>query len=156
MGINRAMYALADVALQGDTTNIRTIGAAHRQHIGPGFQRQFGRHALGIFRLCFSPVKSNAKRGTTGAALLAGMDHAYMITQTKKRRVDDTPFLAYTKSKSYLISNSTVCAGVLFRETSTLYLPVGHAVLLANLKLVVASPSGEICVPSSCTTWPSW
>ena len=86
------MHVFADFTLQGDTTNIRTIGAAHRQHIGPGFQRQFGRHAIGIFRLCFGPVESDTKSGTAGAALLAGMAHAFMITQTKKRRVVDTPF----------------------------------------------------------------
>lgn len=84
---------LADFSLQGDTTDIGSIGTAHRQHIGPGFQCQFGRYAIGILRLCFGPVESDAKRGTAGAALLARVAHAFMITQTKKRRVENTPLL---------------------------------------------------------------
>lgn len=78
------MHMLTDVTLQGDTTNIRTIGAAHRQHIGAGFQCQFGRYAIGIFRLCFGPVESDSKRGTAGAAVLAGMAHAAHDNADKK------------------------------------------------------------------------
>ncbi len=149
------MYVLADFALQGDTTNIRTIGTAHRQHIGAGFQGQFGRYAIGIFRLCFGSLESDSKCGTAGAAVLAGMTHACMITQTKKRRANDTPFLAYAMMKTYLISKSTVFAEAPFNEISTLYLPAGQGLLLDNLKLVVALPSGEIVLVSSCTVWPS-
>ena len=140
------MHLRADFSLQGDTTNIRAIGAPHRQHIGPGLQCQFGRHAIGVFRLCFGPVESDAKCSTAGAALLARMAHAVMITQTKKRRVESTPFFVLQKLETYFMSNSTVCTGVFFNETSTLYLPAARPL---NLKLLVALPSGEICVPSS-------
>ena len=84
------MDVFADFPLQCDATNIGTIGAAHGEHIGPGFKRQFGWHAIGIFRLCFGPVKRDAECGAAGAAMLAGVSHGGMITQTKKRRVIKT------------------------------------------------------------------
>lgn len=93
MRIDRAVHAFADFSLQGDATNVRSIGAAHRQHIRTRDHGEFGRHAVGIFRLSFGPVKSDAECGAAGAAIKTGMVHPCMIAQTKKRRASDTPFI---------------------------------------------------------------